>query len=200
MSKGVFFRVLVAGVCVCSMSANAESFQSGPNLQSQYAAIVEKANNYQEYKVIKEASLRSLWHNANDSLNKEKKNVMIGHAKIAAQQKTIDELQKNLTAKNQNLQETQNLIDNLSLLGISISKKTYNTIMWGLVLGLAGALAYFVFRNKSFRKEAYYRIHLFEELTEEFKNFKVKANEKEKRLARELQTERNAMEEMLSRR
>lgn len=141
MSKGMIFRVLVAGVCLCS-SANAESFQSGPNLQSQYTAIVEKANNYQEYKVIKEASLRALWRNANDSLNKEKKNVTTAHVKIAAQQKTISELQNNLTAKNQNLQETQNLIDNLSLMGINISKKSYNTIMWGLVIGLAGALAY----------------------------------------------------------
>lgn len=65
---------------------------------------------------------------------------------------------------------------------------------------ISRSISLFIFINKGFKKEAYYRIHLFEELTEEFKNFKTKANEKEKRLARELQTERNALEEMLSRR
>jgi hypothetical protein len=40
---------------------------------------------------------------------------------------------------------------------------------------------------------------LYNELDEEYKAYKVKSNEKEKKLARELQTERNKLDELLGR-
>ena len=71
--------------------------------------------------------------------------------------------------------------------------------MWGLVI-LFGALAILVFtRIGSYKHEAMYRTTLYSELEEEFKAYKVKANDKEKKLARELQTERNKVDELMGR-
>jgi hypothetical protein len=47
------------------------------------------------------------------------------------------------------------------------------------------------------RREANYRSKLYNELEEDYKTYKAKANEKEKKLARELQTERNKLDELL---
>ncbi|NNU34318.1 hypothetical protein HK413_09460 [Mucilaginibacter sp. S1162] len=71
--------------------------------------------------------------------------------------------------------------------------------MWGLVL-IVGAIAGVVLaRSGGARKEAAYRTTLYNELEEEFKTYKAKANEKEKKLARELQTERNKLDELTGR-
>jgi len=52
-------------------------------------------------------------------------------------------------------------------------------------------------RSGANTREAKYRTQLYNELEEEYKNYKVKANEKEKKLARELQTERNRLDDLL---
>ena len=71
--------------------------------------------------------------------------------------------------------------------------------MWGLVV-FFGVIAFAVIaRSAGYRREATYRTQLYTELEEEFKTFKTKANDKEKKLARELQTERNKLDDLLGR-
>ncbi|SMO53807.1 hypothetical protein [Solitalea koreensis] len=195
MSKAMF-RIAVVGLCVYNISATAEIIQTGPTLENQYKAVIEKANNYQDYKVIKEASLRGLWKNAFDSLVHERRNNATAKSTIAQQQQKLEELKGVLHKQEETLQQSQSKVDSISLLGIDLSKGSYNTFMWSLILGLSAVSAFCIFRVKGFKKEALYRINLFEDVTEEYKNFKTKAIEKEKRLARELQTERNKMEEL----
>src|SRR2546428_12461467 len=180
MSKAMF-RIVMAGLCICSISAATENLQNGPSLENQYKAVVEQANNYQDYKVIKEGSLRSLWRNACDSLVHERKSNASAKSTIVQQQQKLEELKGTLDKQGQNLQQSQSKIDSISLLGIDLSKKRYNAFMWSLVLGLAAFAGFSVFRVNGFKKEALYRINLFEEVTEEFRNYKTKANEKEKR-------------------
>ncbi|UKJ06833.1 hypothetical protein [Solitalea lacus] len=193
----VITRIAIVGLCT-ALSLHTANAQSSFGLQQQFNAIVENANNYQDYKVIKAGLLRSLWKNANDSLANERKHLLHARTTISSQQQEIEQLKGNLNKQGISLQESKNQIDSIQLLGISISKGSYNKLMWSLVLILISALGFFIYRNKDFRNEANYRIKLFEELTEEFKTHKTKANEKEKRLARELQTERNRMEEILA--
>jgi preprotein translocase subunit SecF len=195
MSKAMF-RVAIAGLCICSMSATAGNLQNGPTLENQYKTIVEEANNYQEYKVIKESTLRSLFKNAKDSLMYERKSSVTAKATIAQQLVKLEELKTALSKQGHDLQQTQTKIDSISLLGINLSKKSYSNLMWSMLLVLAAISVFCVFRVKGFKKEASYRINLFEDLTVEFKNYKKNAIDKEMRLARELQTERNRMEEM----
>ena len=68
--------------------------------------------------------------------------------------------------------------------------------MWGLVILFGATAAVVIARSGLHSREARYRINLYNELEEEFKTYKAKANEKEKKLARELQTERNKLDEL----
>ena len=71
--------------------------------------------------------------------------------------------------------------------------------LWGALLLLAAALAYAILRMRSAVKEANYRIALYDQLFEELRENRTKANEREKKLARELQTARNRVEELTGR-
>ena len=64
---------------------------------------------------------------------------------------------------------------------------------------LASSLIVVISRSAAYRREAKHRTELYSELEEEYKTFKTKANDKEKKLARELQTERNKLDELLGR-
>ncbi len=72
-------------------------------------------------------------------------------------------------------------------------------MVWSIIAVLAALAAIVIFRSGSARSEANYRTKLYNELEEEYKNYKAKANEKEKKLARELQTERNKVDELMGR-
>ncbi len=130
-----------------------------------------------------------------DTLKSTRNQVKDNQAKLAAQTTTISGLQSDITTKDQALAQT----DSISLFGIALSKTAYNLLMWGLVIVLGIIAAFVIARSGGARNEAVYRTTLYNELEEEFKAFKAKANEKEKKLARELQTERNKVDELSGR-
>jgi len=163
--------------------------QLDKSLYGQYQYLLTKVYNYQKPFVA------ALWKNYTDTLRAVGNQLKAANDKVAGQAKTITGLQADVAAKDQALTQT----DSISFLGMDLTKTSYNMIMWGLVL-VVGAIAVMVIaRSGGYRKEAVYRTMLYNELEEEFKTFKSKANEKEKKLARELQTERNKLDELTGR-
>jgi len=163
------------------------------SLNGQYQYVASKVYNYQK------PPLAAFYKNVTDSLRAERKKSKDLQQKLSLQGKTMAGLQSDVTAKEQSLTESNAKADAISLLGIPVTKTLYNTIMWGLVVVFGAVATVVLLQSGSARREAKYRIKLYEELDEEYKAYKVKANDKEKRLARELQTERNRIEELLGR-
>ena len=159
------------------------------SLNGQYQYLLTKVYNYQQPFVA------ALWKNVIDSLNAGKHKLAEAQAKITDQTKTIADMQAAAKAG-----EQQNAVaGEMSFMGIGLPKSTYNGIMWGLVVVLAAVAGIVIARSGRFKHEANYRIGLYNELEEEYKSYKAKANEKEKKLARELQTERNKVDELMGR-
>ncbi|MBB5396189.1 hypothetical protein [Mucilaginibacter sp. AK015] len=161
------------------------------SLRGQYQYLLTKVYNYQQPLVA------ALFKNYSDTLSQTRKQLKAAQATVAAQAKTIDTLKTASATKDQNLAESKAKVDEVSLLGMPLSKSTYNLIMWGLVIGFGAIAAIVIARSGSHSREANYRIKLYNELEEEYKTYKTKANEKEKKLARELQTERNKNDELM---
>ncbi|RFZ95537.1 hypothetical protein D0C36_08460 [Mucilaginibacter conchicola] len=160
------------------------------SLHGQYLYLLTKVYNYQQPLV------GALVKNYNDTLKATRKQLLDAQATVSAQAKTIDTLKKSSTNKDQSLADSQAKVNEVSLLGIPIDKGTYNLIMWGLVIVFGAVAAIVIARSGAHSREAKYRVKLYNELEEEYKNYKAKANEKEKKLARELQTERNKLDEL----
>lgn len=160
------------------------------SLSGQYQFILGRTYSYQHpmidafYKTVQD-SLRIL-HSASTAMK----------AKLAAQSKTLATLQTDVNSKEQSLNATNAQINSISFLGMPMAKTTYNTIMWGLVIALGALAATVIFLSASARREAHYRTKLYTELEEEYKGYKTKANDKEKKLSRDLQTVRNKLEEI----
>jgi hypothetical protein len=161
------------------------------SLRGQYQYLLTKVYGYQQPLVS------ALFKNYLDTLSATRRQLKEAQATLAAQTKAIDTLKAAATNKDQTLAESKAKVDEVDLLGIPLTKATYNLIMWGLVIGFGAIAAIVIARSGSHSREAKYRIKLYDELEEEYKTYKIKANEKEKKLARELQTERNKLDELL---
>ena len=166
------------------------------DLDSQYERLMKKSTSYKDYKVVKKVGLNELWENINDSLDQSRSN----HEKALTK---IDDLNKELKATNDSLSTTSSSLeesnfsrDRISFLGIPLLKVTYNTIVWGIILLLAGLAVILFLRfaksnatTKSTKKE-------YNSLEDEFEEYKKKARESEINLKRELQTAINTIEDL----
>jgi hypothetical protein len=163
------------------------------SLNGQYQYLLTKTLNYQQ------PLIAALWKNVTDSLNHERGQIKELKASLDTKNKILDSLKTDVSTKEQTISQSTSKVDSISLFGLNMSKSTYNLVMFGLVIGLAAALTIVILTTAKYRHEAKHRTELYEEIEEEYKNYKAKANEKELRLARELQTERNKLDELLGR-
>jgi len=158
------------------------------SLAGQYSFLLQHTYTYHV------AMLEAYHKSVMDTLNAAKRKLKVAQMKIALQADTLAKLTE--STKDQITASAQQSAQ-ISFFGIPMSKTLFSVIMWGMVFALGGALAYVIYSSASNKHEAAYRIQLYEELTEEFKAYKAKANDKEKKLARELQTERNKLDDLM---
>jgi Skp family chaperone for outer membrane proteins len=160
------------------------------SINGQYQFILSKLYHYQQ------PMITSFYRTVQDSLRVQRTNLAAVQSKLSAQTKKLAALQTDVDSKEQSLSQTNEQINSISFLGMQVAKTTYNTIMWGLVIALGALAAAVIFLSGSARREAHYRTKLYNELEEEYKGYKTKANEKEKKMSRDLQTVRNKLEEI----
>lgn len=163
------------------------------SLAGQYEYLLSKTYNYEQ------PLMGALWKNFMDTLNHERQLFRVSQAKLTTQNKVLDSLKSDIASKEQSLSESTAKVDAISVLGMLVSKSTYNIVMFSLVGGLILVLVLVIITTAKYKHDARYRMNLYEEIEEEYKTFKAKANEKEIKLARELQTERNKLDELLGR-
>lgn len=179
--------------------AAAKAYQPAPSnntLAGQYDELLKRSWMQQGYQVVNPNRLKNLWKSVQDSLRIYRTQASPLKAKIAEQEKTIQDLKAQVSEGEKNLEESKSSIDQVNFLGMGVDKSTYNTIMWGIVITLAAALLILLFTAGRSIREARYRRQLYDEVSAEYQAYKIKANDKEKKLARELQTERNRVEEL----
>ncbi len=168
-----------------------QNINTDKSLSGQYKYLLTKVYGYQQ-------PLLAAFHKSiMDTLVQTRHALRDTNARLAVANKTIDSLNNGIKSTNQSLSESNAKANAIDLAGISLSKSTYNLIMWGLVIIFGAAAAVVIARSGSYSREAKYRTQLYNELEEEYRVYKAKANEKEKKLARELQTERNKLDDIL---
>jgi uncharacterized protein YlxW (UPF0749 family) len=168
-------------------------------LYGQYQQLQTKSKSYYGSKIIHPDRLSAYWKSVSDTLKLERKQVRTSKAKVAELQKTITDLKNQIEGKETALSSSNQKLNQITFMGIAFEKGTYNTVVWTLILLLALALIIIIIRSAKHIHEAKYRSGLYDEIAAEYQTYKVKANDKEKKLARELQDERNKFEDYKSR-
>ena len=179
-----------------SKAQSADESQGSQTLRSQFQEILDKSESYTEYKVIKRTSLNQYSRAVQDSLNARKTEINSLKSTVADQKSQIGTLSSRITELEAQLAKSEELRESLSFLGLNLNKTTYHTIVWVIIAGLAafGVFAYtsFMRSNKvtSKTKKEYKNLEI------EYEEHKKRSHEKQIKMGRELQTERNKVEEL----
>ena len=176
-----------------------DSVTIDPSLQGQYQLMLSKSKTLNGYKLINPSRLSQFWKNVRDTIRTERTKSTTAQQKIATLEKGVSGLKSEISGTESSLAATNAKMDQISFLGIAFSKSSYNMIVWTIIIVLALLLTIIFIRSAKSVQEAKYRTGLYEEVSQEYQAYKVKANDKEKKLARELQDERNKMDELKNR-
>ena len=161
-------------------------------LAQQYNEVVSRSGSYKIYKNIKKTKIEELWKNVNDSLQQQKQLLLQGKADLEKNSQSISAMQ----AEIDDLKASGSSIGELSPIGKSVNGSSGSMYLWGALLLLVAGLIFAILRMRSAVKEASYRSGLYDQIFEELREHRRKANEREKKLARELQTERNRVADL----
>lgn len=188
------FAALAALLFTFTLSAQDE--EAANTLPEQYENLKSKSNNYQIYKVVKEASLDEFWSGVKDTISDERARIKALNAEVTDLKKEVTSLNEEVASRDAALEEQEFMIEHMSFLGIPLTKTAYITFTWILIFGLfiAAAVLYFRFRS-AHRVTAQTRKEMHV-LQDEFDSHRKRTRENETKLKRDLQTEINRVEEL----
>jgi hypothetical protein len=165
-------------------------------LDERFLIMKNKSQKYGDYKVIKENVLDGVWRISRDSMRTQKAMVKEKEATIASLQSQLQNAQATLQQKEASMAELIDASTHISVLGINFEKKTFAAIFFALVIGLVLAIGVLTGKLKSMYSAIKEKIDLVNATTFEFEEYKHKALDKQTKLSRELQNERNKLMEM----
>jgi len=165
-------------------------------LKSQFQEMLESSETYTEYKVIKRSKLNEYSAAVQDSLTGNRNQIASLKNEVSELKSQVSQLTTRIKDLESQLDESEKLRSSLLFLGIPMNKATYHTIVWVIIAGLAvfGVFAYtsFARSNKVTAKTK----KEMKALELEYDEHKKKSHEKQIKVGRELQTERNLVEEL----
>ncbi|RZK48175.1 MAG: hypothetical protein EOO99_11220 [Pedobacter sp.] len=169
------------------------------SIQGQYQYLLSRSRTLNGYKMVNPYRLAGFYQSAQDSLNKLKQNSQKQIGLVKSLKDSLDQVKLQLAEKTDKLNNTQEAGDQINFLGINFNKTTYHLVVWTIIIGLGFGLFIIIARSTQKIAEARNRAQAYDEISAEFQAYKSKANEKERKLARELQDERNLVEELKNR-
>ncbi|WP_436515524.1 hypothetical protein [Ekhidna sp. To15] len=188
--KSLRLSLILMFVCAVQLQSVAQE-----SLQEKYDAMLESTETYEQYKVIPRTTLRGFWSEVSDSLQRNTRTINDLQSQILTQQASIESLEGNVADLQTRLDESLNVNDSISFVGIQFSKLGYHLMVWLIIIVLAtlGVISYLMFMRSNrvttrVKKE-------YDTLNAEFEEHKGKAREVQAKLKRELQTAVNQLNE-----
>lgn len=189
--KTAMKKILLSSLFLLCINFTFAQVSSETTIDENFSELITNSNNFKGYKVVDTDQLTKLQKLTSNRIAELKEEIAASKEATAAQEAKMAQLRDELESMEAQLNTVTSEKDNISVLGMSVSKASYNTIMWSIVGVLVLALVLFVVR---FRRS---HVHTTEarknlaELEKEFDAYRAKALEKEQRLGRLLQDEKN---------
>ena len=187
----IYIAFLLISITSLAFAQEDSPGKSNGTLNEQFDYVMQKSNNFQEYKVVKKDYLLQLKKSSTDSVRKYQKELIDLKKQTANHQSVVSQLNDTLKTTQTNLKELQIAQDNVDMFGTTMSKTNYNYLMWGIVSVLGLVLLLLFFQLKSAKTIANEQKEHSEKLESDFEDYKHKALEKEQKLGRQLQDEIN---------
>lgn len=170
-----------------------EGLPENPTLKERFLYIKSKSQSYGAYKVIKESTLDGVWKIAQDTIAAKE-------AAFQRAQQNINKLKGDLANsiqalkdKEKSMEQIQHASTHINVIGIDFNKGTFITTVAVIIAGLLVLLGLFFGRMKLQSNSLSERNLAVNALTHEFEEYKQRAMERQTKLSRELQDERNKL-------
>jgi len=185
----IFLLIISWSNAFAQKSAIEERFDT-LNLKGQFEYVYEKSESYERYKVVKVSTYNLLMKNSVDSINVYKTELTTRKSEISELRNTVIDKDAKIKELTDSLNVTNTTKNSMVIFGAEISKGAYNSIMWGVILGLA-VLAFILFllfkRSHLVTNETKQRLA---EVEEEYELHRKSALKREQKIARELMDEK----------
>lgn len=197
MKRTALFLICVFAVAGSFAQTAADALKTdNQTLRERYLLMKTKSQNYQDYKVIKENILDGMWKIVLDSVTAKQAAIRQAQTEIQQLQAELNKNIEALKSKEESMQDIVYASTHIKVLGINFDKGFFAGMV-GVILLLAGlAIAAIVYSMKVMRRNLAEKVDLANSISAEYEDYKRKAMEKQTKLSRELQNERNKLQEL----
>jgi hypothetical protein len=161
------------------------------SLKNQFTILLEKSNDFQQYKNIKHFNLNKFKKNFFDSIKADELKFKNAYVKINEQKTEIKKLNSVINDSKNNITNLETEKNSIDLFGMKLSKIIYNTILWSIILGLLLSTLFLLYRFKNSNSSTKEAKSSLMELEGEFETHRKSSLEREQVLRRKLQDEIN---------
>lgn len=182
IKKGALLATMLFTFCAFAQ----ETTSAKNDLVSQITEIKESSNNYQDYKVIKAYKVDEFIKTLSDSLSEKNMRFTKLESQIKSLELKMQQQQQDLDSAKTALNEVTAEKNEMRFIGIPVLKSNYRIIMWSIIGVLVLLSVLLVNRFKSKHAAARTAKENFEEIEEEFAEYKKRSLEREQKLRREI--------------
>ena len=166
------------------------------SLQERYQLMKTTSQTFQDYKVIKETWLDKEWKVMIDSVRAGRTRWHEAKAEGAKLQTELLKTQLSLKQKETTMAATEHAASHINFAGIDFNKTAFTGLVVSVVAALVVMVLLIVGRLKMVNHSVKEKSEAFDRVTLELEEYKRQALEKQSKLSRELQNERNRAQEM----
>ena len=197
--KGLLFFLIGLIISVAGFSQQAsDALQEDLTLRERFTILKSKSQTYGAYKVIKETSLDGVWKIMQDTIAGKNASIKAANQNINNLKSQLAQTEKTLTAKEQSMAEILHASTHINVLGIDLPKGAFISIVAIAIAALLVLLGLIIARMKLQSKSLNERNLAVTALTNEFDEYKHRAMDRQTKLSRELQDERNKLQNQRS--
>lgn len=195
-------RLVVISLWLVSFSLHAQkaavALEGDYALSERYRLMKENSQTFQDYKVVKEYILDGVWKITLDSVNAVERGLSEAESRINTLEDQLKVVEAQLRQKQESMAEMEFDSSHITVAGLPFSKGFFLTliglVLVGLLFLLGSTFGAVRLLQRSLKEKD---LSLFG-VSAEFDEFRKKALEKEVKLSRELQSERNKLLEFRS--
>jgi hypothetical protein len=181
----------------CFAQKPSEVLQGTHSLRERYLLMKSKSQSYGEYKVIKETTLDGVWRIMQDSIAAKNKAIVVANTNIKDLNAELNKTIATLKEKEQSMTDILHASTHINVLGMDLGKGAFISMVGIIIAGLIVFLGVVIGRMKLQSKALSERNLAVSALTSEFDEYKHRAMDKQTKLSRELQDERNKLQAMI---
>ena len=160
-------------------------------LDQRFSLMKSKAQSYNDFKVVKELVLDGVWKITKDSISKIKTNLHEASTKIAQLENDVKVAKDSFLQKEASVADITFNSTHITVLGIPFTKSAFlgltTVVLVLLAIGLLAVLATLKYIRTNLKEKT----AIVDMIHNEFDDYKRKALDKESKILRQLQDERN---------